>query len=165
MWYWRGILIYLNVVKHAHVRGLNTIQRYYWITNLKGVRRRTVTMWTSSLQFFCRLYQSRFLWLTDNSSPGINPLFLFFFFSTKNWRGKWRNKIMRNVQYFVLFFLGLTVTWSFDFYGVLLVCNLYHIGIHTVDISSRKAVVSNTKWKSLGKLGCYHWWIIFFECN
>ena len=91
----------------------------------------------------------------------------FFFSFTKNWRGKWvlRNKIMRNVQYFFIIFLGLTVTWSSDFYGVLLVCNLYPVGVHTMDISRRKAVVPNTKWESLGRLGGYHWWIIFFECN
>ena len=38
-------------------------------------------MLTSCLQFFCRLYQSMFLWLTDIASPH-NPF--FFFFSQKN---------------------------------------------------------------------------------
>ena len=106
-------------------------------------------------------------------SPGSYGLLIIAsshnpFFFTKKWRGKWvlRNKVMRNVQYFVrFFFLGLTVTWLFDFYGVLLVCNLYHIGVHTIDISRRKVVVSNAKWQWLGRLGCYHWWIVFFECN
>ena len=60
-----------------HLRGLNRMQRYYGIANLKGVRRRTVTMLTSCLQFFCRLYQSMFLWLTDIASPH-NPFFFFF---------------------------------------------------------------------------------------
>ena len=106
-------------------------------------------------------------------SPGSYGLLIIafshksFFFPQKNWQGKWvlRNNIVRNVQYFVHFFLALTVTWLFDFYGVLLVGNPYHIGVHTVDISRRKAVVSNTKWDSLGRLGGYHWWIFFFECN
>ena len=61
--------------------GLNGIQRYYWITNLKGVRRSAVTMLTSCLQFFSRLYQSRFLWLTVNSL--LAYIFFFFFFFHK----------------------------------------------------------------------------------
>ena len=91
--------------------------------------------------------------------------FSFFFFFHKKLTRKMEEQDYEECSIFCSFFLGLTVSWSFDFYGVLLVCNLYHIGIHTVDISGRKAVVSNTKWKSLGKLGCYHWWIIFVECN
>ena len=56
---------------------------------------------------------------------------------------------MRNVQCFVyfilLFFFRSNRDLLFDFYGVLLVCNLCHIGVRTMDISRRKAVISNTK--------------------
>ena len=55
-------------------------------------------------------------------------IYLFSFFFRFN----------RDLIFFLFFFF-------FHFYGVLLVCNLYHIGVHTMDISRRKAVVSNTK--------------------
>ena len=51
---------------------------------------------------------------------------------------------MRNVKYFYDFF-RFNRDLLFDFYGVLLVCNLYRIGVHTMDIGRRKAVISNTK--------------------
>ena len=82
----------------------------------------------------------------------------FFFFFTKKLTRKMgiKEQDYEECSIFCSFFLGLTMTWLFDFYGVLLVCNLYHIGVHTMDISRRKAVVSNTKSIRLGKLGSYH---------
>ena len=66
----------------------------------------------------------------------------------------------KTVQYFIYFFKFFfrfnRDLIFFYFYGVLLVCNLYYIGVHTMDISGGKVVISNTKWESLGRLGSYH---------
>lgn len=59
--------------------------------------------------------------------------------------------------------LGLTVTWFSDFYGGFLFCHLHHICVHTMVIRRRKAVISNTIWKRLGRLGKPSWY--FLECN
>ena len=71
-------------------------------------------------------------------------------------------KVKRNVKlfnilciYFCFFRLNRDLIFLYS-YGVLLVCNRYHIGVHTMDISRRKVVISNTKRESLGRLASYH---------
>lgn len=53
-------------------------------------------------------------------------------------------KYYRRVKFIIFFFffsVGLTVTRLSVLYGVILVCHLYHTGVHTVVISGKKAVV------------------------